>query len=69
MSSDGSHKLNYALKNLRRLWDEIGPLWKDEVRQDFEQYHVLPLTNQVNAAVRAMNEIHEITLRARRDCS
>lgn len=69
MSSEGSHKLNYALKNLRRLWEEIGPLWRDEVRDDFEQRHILPLCNQVNAAVRGMNEIYDTTLRVKRDCS
>jgi hypothetical protein len=69
MSSEGSHKLNYALKNLRRLWEEIGPLWRDEVRDDFEQHYILPITNQVNAAVRGMNEVHDIAHRAKRECS
>ena len=67
--SEGSHKLNYAHKNLRRLWDEIGPMWNDKVRHDFEQHFVLPLTNQVSSTVRAMNEIDEVTQRVKRDCS
>jgi predicted transcriptional regulator len=67
--SEGATKLNYAIKTLRRHWDEISPHWQDAVRADFEARHLDPLITQVTATVRGMNQLDEVLQKMRRDCS
>jgi len=67
--SEGATKLNYAIKTLRRHWDEVTPHWQDAVQTDFEAKHIDPLINQVSATVRAMNQLEEILQKMRRECS
>ena len=47
--SDGSGKLAYAAKNLRRKWDEVSETWRDAVKADFESRHLNPLLTQTTA--------------------
>lgn len=67
--SEGSTKLQYALKSLRLKWDETKETWTDQVRQDFERKHLAPLDTQVSSTIRAMDHIAEIIGKMRRDCS
>jgi hypothetical protein len=67
--SDGASKLSYAVKNLRRKWDEIESHWKDAVRDDFESRHINPMINQVTVTSRAMGTLEEVIQKMRRDCS
>ncbi len=67
--SDGSGKLGYAAKNLRRKWDEIQENWKDAVRADFESRHISPLITQTVSTSRGMHQLDEIIQKMRRDCS
>jgi hypothetical protein len=66
---EGPTKLNYAIKNLRRKWDELSPHWQDAVKDDFEARHIDPLSTQVNATIRGMNLLEEVLIKMRRDCS
>ncbi len=69
MSSEGATKLNYAIKTLRRRWDEVAPSWQDQVAADFEARHIDPLMTQVAATIRGMNSLEEVIGRMRRECS
>jgi hypothetical protein len=62
-------ELNAALKTLRLLWEEIKFGWNDAVSRDFEANYWQPLEAQVVAALRAMDRLAPILMRARRDCS
>ncbi len=66
---EGATKLNYAIKTLRRHWDEVSPYWQDAVRDDFEARHIDPLVVKVNATVRGMNKLEEVLIRMKRECS
>ena len=67
--SEGATKLNYAIKTLRRRWDEVSPHWQDAVRADFEAKHIDPLITQTSATIRGMNQLEDILHKMRRDCS
>jgi hypothetical protein len=67
--SEGATKLNYAIKTLRRRWDDIESHWQDAVRADFEAKHIDPLITQVSATIRGMNQLDETIQKMRRDCS
>ncbi len=67
MSSEGATKLQYAIKTLRRHFDEMESHWKDSVRDDFEQKHLNPLANQVGATVRGMSTLGEVIQRICKD--
>ena len=67
--SEGATKLNYAIKTLRRRWDDVEPHWQDAVKADFEAKHLDPLITQVSATIRGMNQLDEMIQKMRRDCS
>lgn len=67
--SDGSGKLTYAAKNLRRKWDETAEQWRDANRDAFEARHINPLITQTTATSRGMHTLDEIIQKMRRDCS
>jgi len=57
------------MKTLRAKWDDIEPLWRDNVRREFETQHLEPLERQVASTMRAMHDLSEVINRARRECS
>lgn len=67
--SAGSTKLQYALKTLKAHWEETKDGWADEVRQNFEDKHLIPMESQVAATMRGMDKLGEIMARVRQDCS
>ena len=67
--SSGANRLNHAMKTLRAKWDDIEPLWRDNVRREFETQHLEPLERQVASTMRAMHDLSEVIHRARRECS
>ncbi len=67
--SDGSGKLGYAAKNLRRKWDEVSESWSDIIRERFESQHIAPWITQTTATSRGMHTLDEIIQKMRRDCS
>ena len=66
--SEGATKLNYAVKTLRRRWDEVVPYWQDQVRVDFEAKHIDPLITQATATIHGMNQLDEVLKQMRREC-
>lgn len=69
MSREGSTKLTYAIKNLKKHWEEAKTMWLDQVAKDFESTHLIPLETRVNAVSRGMDKLAEVTDKVRRDCS
>ena len=69
MSKEGSTKLTYAIKNLRKHWELAKTQWLDQVAQDFEQNHIFPLETRVNAVSRGMDKLGEVTAKVKRDCA
>ncbi len=67
--SDGSGKLGYAAKNLRRKWDEASESWDDIIRERYESTHIGPWLTQTTATSRGMHTLDEIIQKMRRDCS
>jgi hypothetical protein len=69
MSKEGSTKLTYAIKNLRKHWERARTQWQDQVAKDFEANHLFPLETRVNAVIRGMDKLSEISTKVKRDCS
>jgi hypothetical protein len=70
MSLDaGGAELNAALKDLKRLWDDVRPGWNDPVSRDFEEHTWNALESQTIAVLRALDRLGPVLLRARRECS
>ena len=69
MSREGSTKLTYAIKNLKKHWEVAKTQWLDQVAKDFEAAHLIPLETRVNAVSRGMDKLAEVTAKVRRDCS
>jgi len=58
--STGRIKLNSALKELARHWEDTTEVWTDAVRRDFEANYYAPLTEQVGATLRAIDRLAEV---------
>ncbi len=69
MSKEGSTKLTYAIKNLRKHWELAKTQWLDQVAKDFEQNHIFPLETRVNAVSRGMDKLAEVTAKVKKDCA
>ena len=67
--SDGSAKLNFALKTLRIRWEDVKGDWKDTVRMDFEEKHLKPLEEMMSATLVAMGRLDQVMARAKKECS
>jgi hypothetical protein len=67
--SVGSTKLQYALKNLRKHWEEARESWSDQVRETFDEKHLRPMETQVAATVRGMDKLAEMMNKMRQECS
>ncbi|MBT8484392.1 MAG: hypothetical protein HKO59_13835 [Phycisphaerales bacterium] len=61
-------RLVAALKELHSRWSTLSPKWRDAVAKSFEEEHVAPLEGKVRASVTAMEHMHDIVSRARREC-
>ena len=69
MSKEGSTKLTYAIKNLRKHWEHAKVHWQDQVAKDFESHHLFPLETRVNSVIRGMDKLAEVTAKVKKDCS
>jgi hypothetical protein len=68
MSKEGSTKLTYAIKNLRKHWENAKVHWQDQTAKEFEATHLFPLETRVNAVIRGMDKLAEVTAKVKRDC-
>ncbi|HTU23254.1 MAG TPA: hypothetical protein VMG10_34790 [Gemmataceae bacterium] len=61
--------LSDGLKTAATLWEEARAGWDDPVSQAFENDYWLPLKNQVESALSALDRLAPILARAREECS
>ena len=57
-----------SLKDLNARWQKVCVEWDDPVRRKFQIEFVDPLERRVRSAVSAMERMHEIVSRAKREC-
>ena len=62
-------EMSAALKTLRLLWEETRAGWNDPVSWDFETNQWQTLETRVSAALRAMDVLAPVIMRAQKDCS
>jgi len=58
-----------GLKTAGTLWEDARAGWDDTVAQSFENDHWLPLKNQVEATLGALDRLAPVLARAQRECS
>ncbi len=58
-----------GLKTIGTFWEEARAGWDDPVSRDFEMHNWMPLKNQVEATLAALDRLAPILARAQRDCS
>jgi len=61
-------KLVSNLKELLTRWDRVRTYWDDPVSRNFEKEYLAPLDSKVRAGVSAMEHMHELLDRAKREC-
>lgn len=57
-----------SLKTLQLKWDKVRAVWDDPVAREFEQEFVAPLEGKIRSCVSAMEQMHELLSKVRRDC-
>jgi hypothetical protein len=63
-----STQLNDALDTLKACWNETTPLWRDVVRNDFEENYWEPLLPQVESTLQAIDQMMQVLAKMRREC-
>ena len=61
-------KIQRLTKDLLVQWDRTGEQWNDPVSHRFEREYLRPLERAVTASAEAIDAMHEIVMRAKRDC-
>lgn len=57
-----------SVKNARIAWEHTGQYWSDSVKERFQELHWDPFLEQIEATIRAMQELNEVLVKAERDC-
>lgn len=65
----GMHRLQDATKAFEMRWTAARDLWADSRAKDFESRVVESLAPATRAAIGAMEQMAEVTARARQECS
>jgi hypothetical protein len=58
-----------GLKTVGVIWQEARDGWDDPVSRDFEITYWLPLKNQVETTLQALDRLAPLLARAQRECS
>lgn len=61
--------LKHAYRDLNNRWDETRQIWSDEVAQRFAETHLEPLEAPVEIALKAMDRLAIVMMRAYEACS
>jgi hypothetical protein len=64
----GRSQLYGAIKGTAEHWEEVKRVWRDAVRADFEENCFLPLQQQVNATLRAIDRLAVIASQMQQEC-
>ena len=66
--SSSRTKLVTGIKELHARWDRVRHHWDDEVAKSFEAEYISTLDGKVRSGVSAIEDMHELISRARREC-
>jgi uncharacterized protein HemX len=70
MSLDvGRHRLQSAHKSLLERWEETRLVWQDLVRAEFAREHLEPMDPMVQATLAAIDQLAQVLIRVRQECS
>lgn len=65
----GVGKLEHTRKSLLVSWERTEDEWRDQVREEIGSQHIEPLLEQMEVALREMNQLAELFGRIYRECS
>lgn len=69
MKTDGARgRLYDALQTVQNRWFDTEPHWTDQVRRDFEDKVVEPMSIFTADALRAIDRLTQIFIQAKREC-
>ena len=57
-----------GLKDLNARWQKVSTDWDDPMSRKFQLEYIEPLERRARAAVGAMEHMHEVVSKARREC-
>lgn len=66
--STGRSQLFSSMKTCNEHWEETKRYWHDPVCQDFEETWLVPLAEEVEATLRAIDRLANVLEAMRRDC-
>lgn len=61
--------LRFALKDLHQKWDYTKEVWRDDVGRRFEENHVRTLDEPTETALKAIERLSLILVKAHEACS
>ena len=61
--------LKRSFQDLQARWEETREVWNDEVSQSFGDDHIVPLEAPVDIALKAMDRLALVMIRAYEACS
>lgn len=57
-----------ATRQLQSRWSELRGSWRDQKAAEFEEQYLAELTNTVNGAVRALEDLEKVLQKIHADC-
>ncbi|MGC3971034.1 MAG: hypothetical protein QM775_27970 [Pirellulales bacterium] len=61
--------LKHSFQDLQTRWDETQQIWNDQVSQRFAESHIVPLEAPLDTALKAMDRLAIVMMRAYEACS
>lgn len=66
--STGRSQLGSALKTAKEHWEEVRLAWHDSVSKDFEEHCLVPLEQQVQTTLRAIDRLSALVVQMHEEC-
>ena len=63
-----SGRLQHGIKNLRDHWELARETWDDQVAQDFEKNHLMPMDQLGRSAIIGMDKLADILAKLKKAC-
>lgn len=67
-SSDSRGLLTQATRQLHTRWEKTRNSWRDQKAVEFESLYLSELTNTMNSALRALEDLEKLLERVHADC-
>jgi hypothetical protein len=66
--STGRIQLHSAMKTAKEHWEEVRLAWHDKVSAEFEESCLVPLEQQVQSTLRAIDRLSAILVQMHEEC-